>query len=167
MSSNRLAIGNALQAFLAGVQNPNTSQPLYALAKLGNVIDPTGFSSFIEVTYLKGMSMPVGSGGNTIGWRIDEELEWLLTSGFDYTQDSTAATQNMLTAMDILVPTLHQHYQLPQATNQSLAIQSVYSFLVEPHDRSKIVRFVNGKVYLLWDCFVTVKQQYGILITSP
>jgi hypothetical protein len=167
VSSNRLAIGQSLQAFLAGVQNPNTSAALYGISKLGNVFDPTAYSSFVEITYLRGTSMPAGSGGNLIGWRIDEEIQFLITSGWDYEQDSTAAMVNMLTAMDILVPTLHQHYQLPQASNQSLAIQSVYSFLVEPHDRSRIARFPNGRVYILWDCYVTVKQQYGVNQINP
>jgi hypothetical protein len=167
VSSNRLAIGQSLQAFLATIQNPNTSQPLFALSKLGNVFDPTSVSSFIEVTYVKGMSAPVGSGGNQIGWRIEETLIWLLTGGWEYETDSTAAMTNMLTAMDILVPTLHQHYQLPLSTNTSIAVSSMFSFLVEPQDRARISRFPNGKVYLLHECYVTTKQQYGVDIVSP
>lgn len=172
MSSNRLAIGNALQAFLAGVQNPNTNQPLFALSKLGNVYDPTGLASFIEITYYRGVSMPAGSGGNQIGWRIDEMLTWLLTAGWPYTSaaspvDATVATQSMLTAMDILVPTIHQHFQLPNASNPTIAVQSVYSVLVEPRDSARVRGFPNGAAYLLWDLFVTTKQQYGVLQVSP
>lgn len=172
MSSSRLAIGQALQAFLAGVQNPNTNQPLFDLAKLGAVYDPTGLKSFIEVMYVKGNSSPVGSGGNMVGWRIEDQTVWMLTAGWPYTSpsasiDSTDAMISMLTAMDILVPTLHQHYQFPQAANQSLPIQSVFSFLVEPQDRSKLVVFPNGITYITFDCFVTIKQQYGVQIVSP
>lgn len=172
MSSNRLAIGQALQAFLAGVVNPNTGLPLFALSKLGSVYDPTGFSSFIEVTYMKGTSSPVGSGGNQIGWRIEDTTVWSLSAGWPYASsatsiNSTDAMTSMLTAMDILVPTLHQHYQFPLATNPSLAIQSVFSFLVEPQDRSRLVVFPNGTTYIMYEAFVTVKQQYGVNLVSP
>lgn len=172
MSSSRLAIGQALQAFLAGVQNPNTNQPLFALSKLGNVYDATGFSSFIEVTYHRGNSQPVGSGGNMVGWRIDESLQWMLSAGWEYTSpstliDSTDAVESMLTAMDILVPAIHQHFQLPQASNSSLPVQSVYSVLVDPQDRSRLVIMPNGSVYLMWDLMVLTKQQYSIQLIQP
>lgn len=174
MSSNRLAIGQALQAFLAGVINPSTGLPLYGLAKLGSVYNPTGYSSFVEVTYYRGTSSPVGSGGNMVGWRQDEMLTWLLTSGWQYTSpseatpiDSTTATESMLTAMDILVPTIHQHFQLPQAADPTQAVSSVYSVLVEPQDRSRIVMFPNGSAYLLWDLMVQTRQQYSVQLVQP
>lgn len=174
MSSSRLVIGQALQAFLAGVINPTTGLPLYGLAKLGAVYNPTGLSSFVEVTYHRGISSPVGSGGNMVGWRITEDLSWMLSSGWQYTSpsdatpiDSTDAMTSMLTAMDILVPAIHQHFQLPQATNSALAVQSVYSVLVEPQDRARVVLFPNGSAYLMWDLMVQTKQQYGVNLIQP
>jgi hypothetical protein len=73
----------------------------------------------------------------------------------------------MLTIQDILLPTLHQHFQLPVAGNPTIAIQSVYSVLPTQVDRSRPVRFPDGHVYLLWDVPVIVKQQYSISLVQP
>lgn len=169
-ASSRLAIGQALQAFLSTVQNPNTSQNLYGVARLGAVWNPSlaGISSnWIEVVHHKGVSGPAGSGGNQIGWRIEDSIVWRLGSGFVYEPDSGAAQVAMLTAMDILLPILHSHYTLPQAGNTSVAVASVYSVLEDPADDSKPTIYPDGHVYLLWNCYVVTKQQYNISIVSP
>ena len=168
MSSSRLAIANALVSLLAGITNPNTSQALYQEVKLGAVFDPSAFTSWCEVIHMQGKGGPAGSGGNQIGWRIDEEVTFLITSGVGpYETDSTATQTNMLTIQDILLPTLHQHFQLPVAGNPTQAVQSVYSVLPTQQDRSRPMRFPNGHVYLLWDVPVVVKQQYGVALVQP
>lgn len=168
MASNRLAIGQGLVSLLQGITNPNTSQPLYGLVKLGALFDPSNLTSWAEVTHLQGQGGPAGSGGPSVGWRIDEQVTYLITSGVGpYETDSTAAQTNMLTIQDILLPTLHQHFQLPVSGNPTIAIQSVYSVLPTQVDRSRPVRFPNGSVWLLWDVPVIVKQQYSISLVSP
>lgn len=168
MPSNRLAIAQGLVSLLQGIQNPATNQPLYQLCKLGAVFDASGLATWAEVTHFQGKGGPVGSGGAQVGWRIDEEVTFMLTSAVGpYETDSTAAQTNMLTIQDILLPTLHQHFQLPVAGNPTIAIQSVYSVLPTQVDRSRPVKFPNGNVYLLWDVPVIIKQQYNVLMVNP
>ena len=167
-TSNRLAIAQGLVSLLQGITNPNTSQPLYGLAKLGALFDPSNLATWCEVTHFQGQGGPVGSGGNQVGWRVDESITYLITSGVGpYETDSTAAQTTMLTIQDILLPSLHQHFQLPVAGNPTIAIQSVYSVLPTQVDRSRPVRLPNGHVYLLWDVPVIVKQQYSIILQQP
>lgn len=167
MSSARLDIANGLVKMLQGVTNPSTSQPLYGLAKLGAVFDPSPYASWCEVTFFQSQSGPAGSGGNLVGWRIEDNPVFKITSGWDYEADSTAAMTNMLTAMDILVPILHSHYQIPAPNNPSQPIASVYSLLENQVERAVPVRFPNGKVYLLWDTYAMAKQQFNVTLQTP
>ena len=167
-TSNRLAIAQGLVSLLQGITNPNTSQPLYGLAKLGAVMNPSNLATWAEVTHMQGQGGPAGSGGPQTGWRIDEQITFMITSGVGpYETDTTAAQTSMLTIQDILLPALHQHFQLPVAGNPTIAIQSVYSVLPTQVDRSRPVRFPDGHVYLLWDVPVIVKQQYSIILQQP
>lgn len=168
LNSSRLAIGQALVALIQTIQNPNTSTALFQEVKLGAVFDPSPFTSWCEVVHFQAQGGPAGSGGNMVGWRIDEKVTFAVTSGVGpYETDSTAAQVNMLTIQDILMPTLRQHFLLPQSTNPTLPVASVYSVLIEQVDRSHPARFPNGHVYLLWDCFVTVSQQYNVSLIEP
>lgn len=168
MSSSRLAIGQGLVALLQAVQNPNTGQPLYQDVKLGAMFDPTTFiNNWAEVMHYQGKSGPAGSGGNLIGWRIEDNIAFKITSGVRYDTDSTAATIASLTIQDTLLPLLHSHVQIPSAANPQLAIASIYSLLAEQPDVSRPVKFPNGQVFLLWDVIVLVKQQYNITLTQP
>lgn len=167
--SSRLAIANAIVALLKTIQNPATSLPLYQLVKLGAVFDASPFTSWCEVTHYQGKGGPAGSGGaQQVGWRVDEDITYQVTSGFGpYEKDSTATQIAMLTTQDILLPTLRQHFQLPDASNPTNAVQSAYSLLIEQVDRSSPVKFPSGSVFLLWHIFVTVKQQYNVLTQIP
>lgn len=168
LNSSRLAIGNALVAVLAAINDPATSAPLYPLTKLGAVYDPGANTQWAQVTHFQGQSKPVGSGGNMVGWRIDDSITWIITSGFGpYQTDDSAAQAAMLNAHDILLPALHTHFQLPLATNPTQAVQSVYSVLPIEIDRSQPLKFPNGNVYLLWHVPVIVKQQYNIELVQP
>jgi hypothetical protein len=168
LTSNRLAIAQGLVSLLQGITNPNTSQPLYGAVKLGALFNPSNLSTWAEVIHMQGKGGPVGSGGPSVGWRIDEEITYLITSGVGpYETDSTASQMTMLTIQDILLPTLHQHFQLPVAGNPTIAIQSVYSVLPMQVDRSRPVKFPDGHVWLLWDVPVIVKQQYSISLVQP
>lgn len=165
MASNRLTIGQGIVAFLQGVTNNAT--PLYQEVKLGAVFDPTPYTSFAEVTFFQGKSGPAGAGGYSIGWRIEDNPIFKITSGWRYDTDSTAATTSMLTAMDVLLPTLHSHFTIPAPGNPSQAIASVYSLVEDGVDRAVPVKFPNGYVYLLWETFVTAKQSYNVIIQNP
>lgn len=167
LNSSRLLIAQGLQLLLAGVINPATSQPLFALAKLGAIFQPSGLASWIEVVDPQGKSQPAGSGGNAIGWRIDDTITFKLTSGWPYESDSTAAMVAMFTAQDVLLPLLHSHYQIPSPLNPSQAIASGYSLREDPTDKSLPVRYPDGHVYLCWQVFAVVKQQYSVLIVNP
>ncbi len=168
LTSNRLAIANGLVSLLQGIINPSTSQPLYGQVKLGAMFNPSNLTTWAEVIHMQGKGGPVGSGGPQTGWRIDEEITYLITSGVGpYETDSTAAQTSMLTIQDILLPTLHQHFQLPVAGNPTIAIQSVYSVLPTQVDRSRPVRFPDGHIWLLWDVPVIIKQQYNISFVAP
>lgn len=166
--SSRLAIANALVALVQGITNPATSTALYQEVKLGALFDPSPFTSWAEVTHFQGQGTPAGSGGTQIGWRIDDTVQYQITSGVGpYETDSTAAQTAMLTIQDVLLPALHTHFQLPDASNPTNAIQSVYSTLVDQPDRSQVAKFPNGHVYLLWHTFVVVKQQYNVTLVQP
>lgn len=167
LSSNRLGIADALVAFLETIQNPDTS-PLYQFVKLGATYDPGNATSWSEVLHHQGKGGPAGSGGNQIGWRIDDEVTFLVTSGIGpYETDSTIAERSMLALQDILLPSLREHFQLPDANNPVNAVQSLYSLLVESPDKSRIMRFPNGHSYKLWDIYVTAKQQYNVQTQNP
>lgn len=168
MNSSRLASANALVKLVQGIQNPATSQALFQEVKLGALFDPSAFTAWAEIVHFQGKGGPAGSGGSQIGWRIDEDVQFQITAGIGpYETDSTAAQTNMLTIQDILLPALRAHFQLPDANNPVNAIQSVYEILVEQVDRSRPARFPNGHTYLLWQVFVTVKQQYNVQLTQP
>lgn len=169
LDSSRLAIGNALVALLATIQNPTTSLPLYGFTKLGAVYDPSAYTTWAEVVHFMGQGGPAGSGGQQVGWRIDEAVRFMVTSGVGpYEIDSTAAETSLLTIQDALLPTIRKHFQLPNANNITQAVQSVYSVLVEQPDRSRPpAKFPNGHTYKLWDTFITVRQQYNVELIQP
>jgi hypothetical protein len=168
LTSGRLAIGQSLVAILQGIQNAAASADLYSLVQLGAVFNPSNNALWCEVTHLQGQGKPAGSGGDMVGWRIDEETQWLLTSGIGpYETDSTTTQKNMLAAQDLVLPALHTHFQLPSASNPSIAIPSVYSVLPIQIDRSRPAKFPNGHFYLLWSLPVIVKQQYNVELSIP
>ncbi len=165
LNSSRLLIAQSLVAFLQGVQNGASA--LYAEVKLGAVFDPSPFASWAEVTFFQSKSGPAGSGGNLIGWRIEDNPVFKITSGWPYEADSTAGMTNMLTAMDILVPILHSHYQLPNVNSPTQAVASLYSLLEDQLERAMPVRFPNGHVYLLWETYAVAKQNYNVTLVNP
>jgi hypothetical protein len=169
MASNRLAIGQGLVLLLQGIINPATNQPVYGIAKLGAVFDPTPYSSFVEVVDPRGKVAHMGSGGTQIGWRVQDEVMFKMTSGWEYEQDSEAAMVSMLTAQDIVLPTFASHVMVPDPNNPSQPIASVFSLLEDNGQTDQAVpsRFPNGRVYLLWNFTVLVKQQYNILLSIP
>lgn len=168
MASSRLAIADALVALVRTFSNPNTSQPLYQNVKLGATFDPSAFTSWCDIVHSQGQGTPAGSGGSAVGWRIDDSVRYLVTSGVGpYEIDSTAAQINMLTIQDVLLPALHTHFQLPDSTNPTTVVQSVYSTLVDQPDKSMAMKFPNGHIYLLWHVIVVVKQQYGVILVQP
>lgn len=169
LNSSRLLIAQGLVAMLQGIQNTNTGQNLYLNAKLGSYFDPSPFSSGLcaDVTFFQGKSGPAGSGGNLIGWRIEDNPVFAITTIADYEADSTAAMTNTLTAMDTLMPILHSHYQIPNPNSPTQAIASVYSLLEDQVDRGRPLKYPNGHVYYVWTTFATCKQQYNVEIVSP
>ena len=166
LNSNRLLIGQGLVALVQTVLNG--ASPLYGFVKLGNIFDPTAYTSFAEITFVNAKSKPAGSGGYQIGWRIEDDPLWCIASGWDYEADSTAAMINMLTTMDILGPFLHTHYQVPNPNNTLLPIASLYHLTEwERDERSRPVKFPNGKVYLIWELFIGTHQQFNVIQTNP
>lgn len=168
LDSNRLAIGNALVSLVEGVNDPRTSQPLLSLVQLGAVFNPSNNAAWCEITHLQGQGKPAGSGGSTTGWRIDDEVIFLLTCGIGPYEVSSATTQAaMLNVQDVLLPALHTHFQLPTAGSPTQAVPSVYSVLPIQVDRSRPAKFPNGHFYLIWSLPVIVKQQYNIELSVP
>lgn len=169
MNSSRLAIAQGLVQMLEGITDPSTGQSLYQFVKLGNIFDPSGIPGlWAEVLYLQGKSGPAGSGGNLVGWRIEDNPVFAITTGYDYETDSTAAMTAVLNAMDVLLPALHSHYQIGAPGNPTQPIATVYSLLSgDQNDRGQPVRFPQGKVYYLWTTYALVKQQYNVTIQSP
>jgi hypothetical protein len=166
--SSRLPIAKAIVALLQAIQDPTTSQPLYGFVKLGAVFNPGAATTWCEVYHSQGQSEHAGSGGNQIQWRIDDTVRYQVTSavGPYETNDSTAQI-DMLALQDIVLPELHKHFQLPDASNPTNTIQSVYSLLANQPDRSIPTKYPNGHVYLLWHVFVTAKQGYNIELVQP
>lgn len=165
LNSSRLLIGQGIVTLLSGIMNGST--PLYGYTKLGALFDPSPYLSWAEVTFFQARSGPAGSGGNLIGWRIEDNPIYKITSGWDYEADSTAAMTNMLTAMDILMPILHSHYQIPHPTMPTLPVASLYSLLEDQVERAMPVRFPNGRVYLLWETYCTARQQFNVSLVNP
>lgn len=166
-ASNRLAIGQSLVQLLQGVTNPNTASALYGYVKQGHLYDPSPYAAWAEVTIASGKSGPAGSGGSLVGWRIEDKATYLITSGAAYDPSSSAGEVAILTMMDVLLPLLHSHPVLPNPSNQSVQLPGVYSFLLEQADQTRIAKFPNGRIYLLWHVRGTVAQQYNVTLTIP
>src|SRR2546430_1226467 len=123
MSSSRLLIAQGLVALLAGITDPNTSLPVYNTAKLGAILDPTGLTSWVEVVDPRGKVSHAGSGGDQAQWRVQDDINYKITSGWDYELDTSQAMTSMLTAHDIVLPAIGRHYQLPNPNNTAVPIQ--------------------------------------------
>ncbi len=168
LNSSRLPIAKALVALIKTFQNPDTGLPLYQNVKLGSTFDPSPYSIFCDVTHSQGQGGPEGSGGDMVGWRIDDQVAYQVTSGFGpYQLDSTACETSMLYTQDIVLPLLRKHFQLPDSTNPSNAVESVYRILVQRPDRSEPVKYPNGNVYKLWYIWILVNQQYNVELIQP
>ncbi|MBA2285838.1 MAG: hypothetical protein H0W02_10165 [Ktedonobacteraceae bacterium] len=169
LNSSRLLIAQGLVSLLQGVQNTVTSSNLYLAVKLGSFFDPSAYASGLcaDVTFFQGKSGPAGSGGNLVGWRIEDAPVFVITTIADYEADSTLAMTNTLTAMDMLMPLLHSHFQIPNPNAPSLPIASVYSLLEDQVDRARAVRYPNGHVYYVWTTFALCKQQYNVSLSLP
>ena len=167
--SSRLAIANSLVSILQGVIDPVTSQPIYPLVKLGMVFDPGALTTFVSVWHFRGKRGKAGSGGNQIQWRTEDNVTFILTSGTGpYELNDSTAEAAMLHIQDIMPPAIETHFQLPDSTNPTNAIQSVYSVVLDQNDVSPPPqRFPNGHVYKIWHQFVTVKQGYNVELVQP
>jgi hypothetical protein len=167
-SSMSNPICDGLVSMLQTIQNG--AIPLYSFVKKGAIFDPSSISGlWAEVVDPRGRAGHAGSGGNQIGWRIDDLISFKLTTGYLYEADSTAALTNILMARDVLMPILMSHYLIPSPNNPAQAIASVYSVLEDQGqtDITQPVRFPNGHLYLLWSLWVQVKQQYNVELVSP
>jgi hypothetical protein len=169
LNSSRLPIAQGLVLMLQGVMNTTTGLPLYNYTKLGAIFDPSPYASWCEVVDPRGKAGHAGSGGNQIGWRVEDTIVFRITGGWIYDTDSTAAMVSMLTAQDILLPILMSHCQIPLATNPSQPIASVYNVLEDQGqtDSSAPVKFPNGHLYLLWTLQIAIQQQYNVQLVSP
>lgn len=169
LSSSRLAIANSLVAILQGVIDPNTSQPIYPLVKLGMIFDPGSNNTFVGVWHYRGHRGKAGSGGNQIQWRTEDDVTFILTSGTGpYELNDSTAEAAMLHIQDIVPPAIETHFQLPDASNPTNAIQSVYSVVLDQDDISPPPqRFPNGHIYKIWHQFVKVKQGYNVQLVQP
>lgn len=164
----RKTIGQGLVTVLQGIVDPDTNQPIYGYTKLGAVFDPTAYATagWAEVTFAQGKSKPYGSGGTGVGWRIEDAITFKITSGWQYDTDSTAATNNMLNAMDVVLPIMHSHVVIPSPTNPSLPIASVWKLEEDQPERAVPVRFPDGKIWLLWEFSAIVRQQYNVVLQA-
>jgi hypothetical protein len=163
----RKTIGQGLVKVLQGITDPATNLPVYGYVKHGAIFDPSGYASWAEVTFYQGRSTPYGNGGTQVGWRINDTITFEVTSGWQYDTDSTAATENMLNAMDIVLPIMHSHVVIPSVANPSLPIASVWMVTEDDHpEHAMPVRFPDGKVWLLWRFKVNVRQQYNVILQS-
>lgn len=168
LDSSREAIGDSLVALLKGIQDPATNQPIYQLVKLGMIFDPQNANAWCAVWHMQGQGGPAGSGGDAVGWRIDDEVVFIITTGTGpYELDSTVAERAKLHIMDVVPPALRKHFQIPDSTNPTNAIQSVYSMLLSKVDRSeKPLKFPNGHTYAIWHQYVVVRQQYNVTLAQ-
>jgi hypothetical protein len=166
MSSSRETIGLGLEALLPTIIDSSTSLALFQEVKLGNILDPTGLASFAEITHYQGQSGPAGSGGNVIGWRIQDQIAFQISCGVPYETDTRTATLASLHIQDVLLEFLHAHPKVPNPNDPTFAIASVYSLLEDHPDRSRPVPFPNGKVYLMWWTFAVVQQQYNVTLVQ-
>jgi hypothetical protein len=166
--SQRLAIAKSLLSVVQNVIDPATNLAYYQTTKLGAIYDPGANVPFVQVTHYQGESGPYGSGGNLIGWRRQQKITYLITSGFGpYQPDDETTQSDMLYAMDLVLPILESHYLLPDATNPSNPLGSEFSFLPILTDRSIVTKWPNGQIYLLWHLPVIAMQQYSITQTIP
>ncbi len=169
MTSIRLAAAQSLEYLLTQLTNPTTNAPLFGVVKLGIVFDPgPTITTWAEVTHHQGLSLHEGSGGNMVGWRVDDTCNFDITCGAGpYELDSNAAQVSMLTIMDVVLPALHSHYQLPNASNPTVPLPFVYSVLTDQPDKSVPVNFPDGHTWLLWSLRVEVKSQYNVTLSTP
>ena len=166
--SYRDPMGQALVALLGTVIDPNTSQPLLSPIKYGAIFNPGAATQWGQVTHFDGDSHPAGSGGPQVGWRIDDAVTWLISCGFGPYETADSNAQHLMNAaVDLILPVLHQHFQMPQAGNPTLPVPGVYNVQFAK-DRSFPSRpYPNGHVYLLWHQPLIIKQQYSIIVATP
>lgn len=169
MTSQRLLIAQGLQLLFQNVSDPTTNLPIYATAKLGAILDPTGLNSWCEIVDPRGKVGHAGSGGNVVGWRVQDAIAFKITSGWIYEQDTNAAMVSMLTAQDIILPMMASHYLIPNPDDPTKSIGSVYSVLEDQNqtDMAMPIRFPNGHLYILWSFWALVQQQYNITLIVP
>jgi hypothetical protein len=169
LNSSREAIADSLVSLLQGIQDPRTNAPIYPLVKLGMIFNPENNCPWAAVWHWQGKGDYAGSGGNQIQWRTDDTVDFIITTGTGpYEADSTAAERAKLHIMDVVPPALRTHFQLPNASNPTNAIQSVYSVLLNNVDKTEVPKkFPDGHTYALWHLFVSVKQGYNVTLVQP
>jgi hypothetical protein len=135
----------------------------YALAQAGAIKDVTDTLPFLTVEAVSGTSEPYKSGGsgNGIGWKIDEQPIFKLTSGVDYSV-ATTAEANILIVRDALVLALNSYYTLGGPQNPQ-GIPNVYEARIVPNsERYLYLHMGHGVVYRVHEVQLRVKQQYNI-----
>jgi hypothetical protein len=135
----------------------------YALAQAGAIKDVTDTLPFLTVEAVSGTSAPFssGGGGNGIGWRIDEQPVFKLTSGVDYSV-ATIAEENILFIRDALTLLLNSYYVLGGPQNPA-GIPNVYEARMVPNsERYLYLHMGHGVIYRVHEVQLRVKQQYNI-----
>ncbi len=127
--------------------------PLYTLAKVGAVTDPTDVTAFCAVTFDEAKTTRYSS-----GWRVDDRPVFLIESGFDMT-DATQAEQSLMTCRDVLIP-----IYLAQITLSDTP--GVYITLLEQPDKALYKAYPQGRIYRVHHLLVRAAVQYNIQVAA-
>lgn len=150
---NTKAIGQAIATFLQGVQYNNA--PLYSIAKLGTVTDPTDVAIYGAVTFQQGMTKRY----TNVGWKIDDTPGWLIESGIDQTNgDTSVIEEQLMDIRDLLIATFAASVSL-NSTGQVYDVT-----LYDVPDKAAFKVYPNGRIYRVHQLMVKAHQQFNVTL---
>lgn len=126
----------------------------YSLVKVGAVTDPTDVTTFCAVTFDEGTTSR-----KAVGWRVKAHTTFLIESGFDMS-DATTAEQNLMTTRDVLLPVYASQISLNSTPG-------VYLTLLDEPDKAMYKAYPNGRVYRVHHLLIGAAHEYNITVGAP
>ncbi len=121
----------------------------YDTIKLGAITDPTDVIKYCAITFNDGETIRKAS-----GWRLENRPRFLVESGFDNT-NATTAQQALMTTRDVMLPIYFAQISLNNTPG-------VYLTLINQPDRALYKLFPNGRIYLVHQAMVQAVSQYNV-----
>lgn len=133
----------------------NISTPLYTLAQIGAVQDPTDVVTYAAVTLTTRKTERF-----TVGWKVNSKPVLQIESGIDTTSAAMPVVEGQIMDIsDLLTGLFVTRYAINGAPG-------VYVDLVDTDDRAVYKVYPGGRIYRCHLCFVVPVDQYNV-VPSP